>query len=351
MNKKPHILIVAFLILLVLSCNLPSGIAAPEVSNVPSETPTLVTVIDTPTLQVLHQISPVSASTSKLFYDVESATTASEQRAPYGDSYDINRLERPFLQDMTYISDLDIDAFSLNQDADWFYISIRLIGKDPNNSLGINYGVEFDKNLDGFGDIVVMASPPYLTEWKTEPVKVYADQNKNSAGLSSARSDAPFTSDGYETLLFDGSLATNPDSDVAWVRINAGANATVQFAVKRSLVGNVFMYGVFADAGLRNVLQLDYVDRFTEEEAGSPVKEKQYYPLKALFAIDNTCQEAFGFEASGYEPKICPRVIPPTPKPGAPQLTPDYCTSIGQPDPGNCPYGWADEPYCLCIPG
>lgn len=350
MNRKPRQLFIAAIIILMMqACNLPSASPTPEIISVITEPPVLVSVTDTPVVVVQHQVFPISASVNKLFYDVESASTAPERRAPFGDSYDINRLERPFLQDMTYVSDLDIDAFSLNKDTDWFYISLRLIGKDPNNSLGIHYGVEFDKDLDGFGDIVLVATPPYHNEWKTESVKVYADQNHNSAGLSSARSDAPFSSDGYETLLFDGSLATNPDPDVAWVRINADANATVQFAVKRSLIGNVFMYGTFADAGLKDIQQLDYVDRFTEEEAGSPVIAKKYYPLKALFAVDNTCQEAYGFKPSGYEPKLCPYVIPATPKPGSPP--PTQVTGCQEPYPGYCPYGWAAEPYCLCIPG
>ena len=163
MKRSRLLFINAAFILLLQSCNLPGGAPQQTVQPVFStETPTLVVAIDTPT--IVHQVFPVSTSTSKLYYDVESATTAPEQRAPYGDSYDINRLERPFLEDMSYVSDLDIDAFSLNQDADWFYISIRLIGSDPNNSLGINYGVEFDKNLDGFGDIVIVATPPYFTD-------------------------------------------------------------------------------------------------------------------------------------------------------------------------------------------
>src|SRR5688572_22377526 len=143
MFKK--LLIVAIVILMVqVSCNLPGGTSTPEilVTALPTEVASSVPATDTPA--VVHKIFPANASNSNLFYDVESASTALEKRAPYGDAYDINRLERPFLQDMTYISDLDIDAFSLTQDAEWFYISIRLIGTDPNNTLGINYGVEFD---------------------------------------------------------------------------------------------------------------------------------------------------------------------------------------------------------------
>ncbi|MFN8381349.1 MAG: hypothetical protein U0V02_05385 [Anaerolineales bacterium] len=55
---------------------------------------------------------------------------------------------------------------------------------------------------------------------------------------------------------------------------------------------------------MKDVTKLDYVDRFTEQEAGSPVKDKRFYPLQALFAVDNTCQEVIGFTPTGYEPKL-----------------------------------------------
>ncbi|MFN8381348.1 MAG: hypothetical protein U0V02_05380 [Anaerolineales bacterium] len=60
------------------------------------------------------------------------------------------------------------------------------------------------------------------------------------------RSDAPFQSDGYEALIFDGIDGVGDDPDVAWVRINAGTYATVQFAFKKSWAGDAFMYGAFS---------------------------------------------------------------------------------------------------------
>jgi hypothetical protein len=78
------------------------------------------------------------------------------------------------------------------------------------------------------------------------------------------------------------------------------------------------MLGVLADAGLKDPGKLDYVDRFPIVEAGSPVKDNQNYPLKSLFLVDNTCREAFGFEATGYEPQICPVEPTPTKEPKAP---------------------------------
>jgi hypothetical protein len=151
-------------------------------------------------------------------------------------------------------------------------------------------------------------------------------------------------------LIFDGSVG-GADPDIAWVRINAGVQATVQFAFKRSWSGSVFMLGVLADAGWKDPGKLDYVDRLPIAEAGSPVKDNQNYPLKGLFLVDNTCRDAFGFEPTRYEPQICPVEPTPTrgprePEPGeGPTPVPLGC----QPDP-TCPFGW-DAINCMCAIG
>jgi hypothetical protein len=328
----------AFFIILViaaLACNMPSSLTSsqppiviasaspiPPVEVVPtvdvsSPSPTATTV------PIAHVKMPSAASgAGKLVYDVDSSGTGPEKRAPYGDSYDINRLERPFLQDMTYVPDLDIVSFNLKQDADWYFVSIKLIGVDPNNAMGIHYAVELDTNADGFGDFIIWVSPPYTKDWATEHVQVFADKNHNTGGISAEKSDAPFTADGYETLVFNGGSGSGDDPDLAWVRMISAADSTLQFAFKRSWAGASFMYGVLADAGLKDVKKLDYVDRFTEAEAGSPVKDKKNYPLKALFAVDNTCREVFGFDPTGYEPMLCPRDQPkPTHEPSQPGPT------------------------------
>jgi hypothetical protein len=247
---------------------------------------------------------------------------------------------------MSYFPDLDITNFTVAKDQDWWYVSMKLVGTNPNNALGIDYGIELDTDHDGFGDYLVWAHPPYTDQWDTLPVQIYQDKNHNTGGLSALKSDAPFSSDGYETLIFDGSTG-GADPDLAWVRTNAGANATVQFAFKRSWSGDVFMLGVIADAGLKDPGKLDYVDRFSITEAGSPVKDNANYPLQSLFLVDNTCRDAFGFSPTHFEPQGCPVPPTPTPRPRMPQpnLTPDGC-----PDPGGCPYGW-DPVYCMCVIG
>lgn len=116
---------------------------------------------------------------------------------------------------------------------------------------------------------------------------------------------------------------------MSWVRIFPGPQATVQFAFKKSWSGTVFMLGPIADAGLKDPGKMDYNDRFTIAQAGSPIRNNPNYPLKALFAVDNVCRAAFGFKPTGYEPQLCPNLAPPatkrphaTPGPGAPSETP-----------------------------
>ena len=341
--KKNIIPVVVLLLVFTLSCNLPSPAAetpatTPPENLAPAETTLLepTAVLETATPEIVHLLYPAtSTSISKRVYDVISRDTAPERRAPYGDSYDINRLERPFTQDMSYVPDLDIITFNVTSDSDWYYVSIELVGKDPNNALDIRYGVEIDNDADGFGDVIVWANAPYTQDWTNENVKVFRDQNHNTGGLSALKSDAPLTADGYETPIFDlpGGLAEDPD--LAWVRTTFIKEATVQFAFKRSLTDGTFMLGVIADAGLRDVGQLDYVDRFPEPEAGSPVKNNPYYPLGELYLVDNTCREAYGFEPTGYEPQICPPPAEPTPEPGG-----------GEPKTCSNPIYYEDQASC-----
>ena len=240
--------------------------------------------------------------------DVESSAAS----APYGDSYRINRFERPFEQDMTYVPELDIISFELSEDDDWYYVSITLNGNDPNSSLEINYGVEIDLNADGFGDYIVWARPPYTIGWETDTIQAYEDGDRDTAGLSSRQSDAVFDGNGYETLLFEGGSDQNADPDLAWVRMLEGERATIQLALKKSWLGGSFLVGVISDAGLRDLSKFDYSDKFAEADAGSPVKNNPYYPVGSVYAVDNTCWEAHGFENLAYQPKFCPVEVLPT---------------------------------------
>ncbi len=310
----------------------------PSELDVPSgkETPTATNI---PVLGHVVQPNEVAPAPGKLIVDVDSSGTAVERRAPYGDSYKINRFERPFQQDMQYIPDMDILNFNLSQDEDWYYVSIELIGDNPNNSLGINYGVEIDLNVDGFGDTIVWAHPPYTVEWDASVVQVFQDSNVDSGGSSVTQSENVFSGDGYDSLLFDGGSQLGSDPDLAWVRMVEGQKATIQFAFKQNLIGSFFTLGVVSDAGLKDVSKFDYSDRFDEVEAGSPVRNKDFYPLGELYAVDNTCWEAYGFEVVGNEPKACQPDLQPINTPSNDDQPSDL-------QPGNNPLSCNPPPNC-----
>lgn len=347
MKNKNWVFVVVIVLLLVQGCNIPVTttpqveVTQPPVSEEPPQ--------PAPTI-LQHQAIPVSAPDAQPYPDVTSVDTASEKRAPYGDSFEINRLERPFTQDMTYIPDMDISAFSISEDSDWYFVSMGLVGNNPNSSPSIRFALELDTNRDSFGDFLIVADPPYSESWTADNIKVYADTNHDSAGASPIRSDAPFSGNGYDKLINSPLEGIGDDFDLAWIRINAGPLAVVQFAFKKSFSGDAFMYAVMADAGLKDVARLDYVDYFTEKDAGSPVRDNPNYPLKELYAVDNTCLQAFGFEPSRLEPKICPDIVQPEnnvrdPRgPTAPACELDYntCTSMG--------YGGFNATTCSCIP-
>ncbi len=352
-KNTPHSLLTLFLTIVIAlsSCTMPSAAETtppplPVLTDVPASTssapaggvanalPTFAPPTATPS--IAHVLIPATnINTGKLTYDVTSVDTAAELRAPYGDSYKINRFERPFSQDMTYLPDVDIASYSLDKDEKFYYVAIQLIGTNPNNDLGINYVVELDTNADGFGDYAIVAHPFYSIDWTTDNVQVFKDKNRDTGGLSAERSDAPLPGDGYETLIFNGGRGEKDDPDLAWVRVNAGRYATVQFAFKIELAETRFMYGVYADAGLKDVGKLDYVDRLTESEAGSPEREEKEYPLKALFAVDNVCRDVYGFVGHGEEPQRCPVQI-------KPEGNPNAC-----PQPSSCAV-W-DAENCVCL--
>lgn len=326
----------------------PTGIISSSPPNASTENPTQISTLEaTQGIPVTgHLLRPAESVPipGKWIDDVESSGTGSEGRAPYGDSYKLNRFERPFLQDMTYVAEIDIHKFGISEDEDWYYISIQLIGNDPNNAPGIHYGAEIDLNGDGFGDYILWTKPPYTPQWDTNTVQVFEDSNRDSGGLSALKSDAVADGDGYDTLVFDGSSPKNADPDLAWVRTNGDAGATLQIAFKKSLTGPAFLLGVLADAGLKDVSKFDYADHIAEADAGSSVQNNPYYPLGELYAVDNTCWEAYGMQTTGYEPKLCQPILHPVNTQSPDEEEPTLACN----PPPNCGGGPYNPETCEC---
>jgi hypothetical protein len=289
---------------------------APTQTPLPSSTPE-----NTPT--IAHFTRPgTMPSRLSWMWDRDSSNTASQNRPSGGDDYSRNLYERPFnaeTQDR-YYPDIDIQEGSLAIAGGWVYTAVKVKGPDPESGrFDAAYGVEIDLNQDGRGDWLIMAASPEA-DWSTDRVQVWQDSNHNVGDSAPMQADPPQNGDGYETLVFDSGKGSDPDA--AWAMVSNQAPNTVLLAFKYNLINTdgQFMWGVWADRGLKTPGWFDYHDKFTAAEAGSPLPGVPNYPSKSIFAVDNTCRWTVGFAPNGLEPGLCP--LPPTPTPVPPTPTP-----------------------------
>ena len=357
MKKKNLLALFILLTLLILACSLPGmtapadssnnddlvreavagtqtalALAAPpEATSVPSvDVPTA-----TPTQTIIHQITPGEppGHYESWVIDRDSSSTAPQRAANGGENFAANLYERPFNANTMdiYYPDLDIKLAKLDRSGTWVYVEIEMVNVNQNGGMNGNYGVELDLDLDGRGDWLILASQPKAT-WSTEGVRVWTDSNNDIGNDYPVYSDPPQRGNGYDQLFFD--QGNNPDPDIAWARVSPQNPAIIQLAFKFSLIANdnSFMWGAWTDQGVFNPAFYDYNDHFTHDEAGSPLPGLQkYYPLKALFEVDNTCRESIGFVLAGDEPGACPVAPTATPIPPtavAPTATPIPPTAV-----------------------
>jgi hypothetical protein len=231
------------------------------------------------------------------------------------DSFNTDLYERPYTSGtMIYRPDLDLQKVLLSSDANFFYFELGLFNVNPDtNGLVANYGAEIDVDRDGRGDYLVWVyMAPTSTTWDITGVVVYTDQNNDVGGPNPLLSDAPYTGDGYETEIWPGKPLTDPDG--AWVRVNPADPRSIQFAVKRSLLGNPtsFLWSALADDGTKAPYYFDYNDIMTIQQAGSPYQNSSYYPLAGLALLDSTCRGAWNFTPTGNEPGYCKKTVQPT---------------------------------------
>jgi hypothetical protein len=324
----------------LLACNLSTAVAptVPAVSGqnnpptaqivettapnvVSTAEPVQPTNTETPTTKpIVHVVTPREPPGGSLseITDRNSSAFATQKRTNGGDSFVSNLYERPFNANTmdTYFPDLDITRARLFQDGQWTYVSIYVVGPNPAGGMPGDYGVEVDLNMDGRGDVLVMAAKPG-TAWSTDGVGAWLDKNHDVGSTHPIQSDPPANTDGYESQVFNSGVGADPDT--AWARISPSDPKIIQIAFKSTLINdnNKFMWGAWTmNASMFNPGWFDYNDHFTNADAGSPLVElTQYYPIKAVAEVDNTCRWAVGFIPTGDEPGICPVPATPTPEP------------------------------------
>jgi hypothetical protein len=230
---------------------------------------------------------------------------------------------------MNYLPYLDIVKSTMQrEDKDFIYVSIQVAAPVADSGeKAARYGLLLDPNLDGRSEFLVLAQKPVSTDWSVAGVDVW---ESSSAGKPVATDSGPIPvtgSMGYDVNLF--SSGKGSEADLVWARLSPEKPDTVEIAFRNSLVGGEkgkFVWRPVTDGADYTSTLYDLNVSYTLEQAGSPLGDSMFYPLKEVYSVDNTCRVASGYTASGNEPGLCP--LPPAPdkpqqntSPSTPQQT------------------------------
>lgn len=331
------------IILAALACNIPSSSTEVPAATQPPATE-LVTVVDTATspppteIPIQHQVFPVNLPENRSGHagDYDSSVTAKEKKSNGGDRFTFERFERPFNANTMdiYYPELDIVDTFVYEDVTWMYGTIQVVDRSAVNVSPYRFAMQVDIEADGKGDFLVTALNPPSTDWTTNGVQVFQDANSDVGDLTAMFTDKDATDgDGFETLVFDQGKGNDPDA--AWVRVSPQNPNIVELAVKRSIFNNtaIYMVNMWTGHGSLDPALFDFSDHFTHEQAGAADPElPNFYPIKAVSELDNSCRMAVGFQPKGSEPGICPLLAPP--KAEGPSCQPtmteiNYCLQVG----------------------
>jgi hypothetical protein len=354
-------LIIAFvLIVLISGCNFTTNKvestvppAQPQIAptNPPVESPTQTQI--PPTIapestaeatsepEIVHKDLPGSPignkNTYQTVHDQVDENTASQKQAFGGDDFNNGKFERPFDQSMNYLPQADLVNIQLNrEDPLWVYVLFK-VNKPFSDNPGVNsnFMIEIDTDLDSRGDLLILTGLPKDAKWSTASVKVLSNPDLNVGGQKVVKPD-PKLNEGrgyFEEVFNDGK---GKDPDLAWSRLSSVDPTIAEIAFKNTLTGGEkgkFIWLPWSDAGMQDWSLFEFNDHFTFMQAGSPLKEyTDFYPLKALWGIDNTCRIPSGFTPTGPMPGLCPNYDPVSTRSDKPQ---DSCKPCG-PTAGGC---------------
>ncbi len=240
--------------------------------------------------------------------DQSTISSLNAARAFAGDRFTLGKFERPYNANTmdTYYPYIDIVSGEFFPDADWVYLRIKLVGTDASGGFPAKYAVEVDLNMDGRGDMLILADHPATKDWSTDGVQVLVDRNKDVGGQNPVFADSSGKGDGYEHSVFGNGQPEVPDA--AWVRISPTEANSVELAYKTVLFNGEtkYMAGLWAGTDSLNPALFDIDDHFTHEQAGEANPDiANFYPIKEVAQLDNTCRAAIGFTPSGKEPAVC----------------------------------------------
>jgi hypothetical protein len=263
-------------------------------------------------LPLSHHLTPGDfTGVGQVIIDESSADSAPQNRVSGGDEYYDGRFERPFDQKMGYLGNLDIvRATLIRTDPDFVYVTIQVarpVSAAINNQA--YYGLELDLNRDGRSMFMIRGLGPLSETWSTEGVDVWKSTASEQPAAVAEEGIIPVTG----SLGFDANLmkaGRGSDTDLAWIRLKPGTDDTVEIAFKNSIIGGTkgkFIWQPFTDGAIFSEKSYDLQVNYSLEQAGSPYRGEPDYPLKDVFAVDNTCRAASGYEPTSSATGLCPK--------------------------------------------
>jgi hypothetical protein len=326
--RKASILfsIVLLFVLALAACAPGAEPAEPPPANQPSAPqpePTEKPVAEQPTAEVAQPESAPTETTAMVEHaempaelpeytglhmnDHNIITGLGKLRSVIGDRFTHGQLERPYNTADVHFPYLDISEVTFyDTDPTWFYVVVAMVGPDENNSFPATYGLEADVDLSGKGTWLILVDNPSDPEWTTAGVQVWKDSNGDVGGENEMSAEKGAEGgDGYDTLVFDNGQGDDPDA--AWVRLSQEDPNSFIIAFKKSLFGTKFLVSTWAGTAQLDPALFDINDHFTHEQAGAMNPElKEYWPIKGVSELDNTCRFAIGFSSTGKEKGACP---------------------------------------------
>lgn len=248
-------------------------------------------------------------------HDQTNEKTAGDKFAFGGDVFNLGWYERPFDQNMGYLPFIDLSKILMTrEDPNWVYVKIYMAAPvaDGKESKPL-YGVEMDTDLDSRGEFLLLTGIPAGTEWATEGVMIMSNSDNNLGGSKPVLPDTNLSEGkGYDTEVFNAGKGDDPN--LAWARISPDDPKCVDIALKSSFIGGAkgkFLWFPWALVGMQDLTKFEFNDHFTKADAGSPLKEdKDIYPIKGVWGVDNTARIPSGFEPGGLMPGLAPNFQP-----------------------------------------
>ncbi|BCY17189.1 hypothetical protein hrd7_10380 [Leptolinea sp. HRD-7] len=248
-------------------------------------------------------------------HDQTNEKTANDKYAFGGDVFGLGWYERPFDQNMGYLPFIDLSKILMTRvDPNWVYVKLFMAAPvaDGKDSKPL-YGIEMDTDLDNRGEFLLLTGIPTGTEWSTEGVMIMSNSDNNMGGSKPVLPDTSIAEGkGYDTEVFNAGKGDDPN--LAWARVSPDDPKCIDIAFKSSFIGGAkgkFIWLSWALVGIQDLTKFEFNDHFTKADAGSPLKEdKDLYPIKGIWGVDNTPRIPSGFEPGGLMPGLAQNFQP-----------------------------------------